>query len=432
MHNFRLDGFLAAGLALLLSVCAFGQNVTPDAHVYTALYQFAPPPDGSGPDSGVFMDSQGNLYGTTRGGGTGPDNNGTVYQLTPPVTPGNPWTETVIYSFQGGADGGSPESPVIQVGTSQDLYGTTYAGGGSYGTGTVYQLAAPAVAGGAWSYELLYAFGQFPGDAYSPPNKALVSDGANLYGTTAGGGLCNQGTVYELSPPSVPGGAWAESILHSFCGGPLDGSAPSTALIRDRHGNLYGTTILAGANGLGTVFKLSPPAAPGGNWSIAILHSFGSSGDGSEPAGPVVFDKKGALYGTTVAGGTYLYGTVFQLKPPATPGSPWTEMVLYSFKAARDGGQLADGVIVNGKGVLFGTTPNGGSHPTGNGAGVVFGLIPPTTGSGPWKEAVLHTFTGPDGYKPICKLVMRKGILYGTTNGGDTGGAGGVVFSLKP
>jgi uncharacterized repeat protein (TIGR03803 family) len=181
------------------------------------------------------------------------------------------------------------------------------------------------------------------------PFAGLIADQAgNLYGTTYNGGggpyfvgCC--GTVFEVSPPAAPGDPWTETVLYSFQGG-TDGGAPDGSLVFDQTGNLYGTTTQGGQNAecpnCGTVFELTPPANVGGAWTETILHRFTGLIDNSDGAGPIgalVFDKAGNLYGTTYVGGLLSDGTVFQLSPPTTPGGSWTETTIYGFRGRSDG-----------------------------------------------------------------------------------------------
>lgn len=325
------------------------------------------------------------------------------------------------------------------------LYGTTFDGGtGAYCSdsvlecGVVFSLAPPATPGGPWTETVLYTFsGASDG---SNPGSVVIGSGGVLYGTTSAGGSAGLGTVFSLTPPASPGGAWTETVLHSFTG--PDGSGPSAPLIIGRHGVLYGTTGTGGTgacgSGCGTVFSLTPPASPGGPWTEAVLHSFaGSPGDGENPVG-MVTDGRGDLYGTTSAGGTGACsntyppcGTVFSLTAPAAAGSDWTEKVLYNFPTTSGGYTPNAGVVIL-DGVLYGTTVNGGNGNYGN-YGTVFSLTPPTSTGGAWTETVLHSFSGGnDGAHPTASLAVgRDGLLYGTTSAGGSGKFG-TVFSLKP
>src|SRR5947209_133466 len=180
----------------------------------------------------------------------------------------------------------------------------------------------------------------------SMPYGGLTYKNGSLYGTTAGGGTFNAGTVFQLIPPTTAGVPWTKTILYNFTGLD-DGGGPLGALISDDAGNLYGTTTLGGVNATetlgGVVFELSPPATPGGSWTETVLHSFpANSSDGGAPAGDLVFDQAGNLYGVTSAGGTESAlscgsngcGTVYQLQPPTAPAGAWTESVLYSFHSS--------------------------------------------------------------------------------------------------
>jgi uncharacterized repeat protein (TIGR03803 family) len=147
----------------------------------------------------------------------------------------------------------------------------------------------------------------------------------NLYGTTTIGGAYTYGAVFELMPTSE---GWTEKVLHSFNKDGKDGYQTYANLVLDGAGNLYGTTDRGGVYNDGTVFELLPVA--GGSWTEKILHNFGdNSKDGTNPEGGLIFDATGKLYGTTVLGGVFGYGTVFYLTPRT--GGGWTEEILHSF-----------------------------------------------------------------------------------------------------
>ena len=382
--------------------------------------------DGYQPMYGLIFDAAGNLYGTAFGGGDpscgDPNGCGTVFQLTP--APGGGWTETVLHSFKGyPTDGSYPYAGVI-FDAAGNLYGTTD-WGGTYGGGTVFELTPTA--GGGWTEKVLHSFGNGADAAF--PYACLIFDAAgNLYGTTGGGGTYGVGTVFELSPAA--GGGWTETVLHSFNGS--DGHGPEAGLIFDAAGKLYGTTAWGGTGtdclntGCGTVFKLTPVA--GGGWTETVLHSF-SNTDGALPFAGLIFDAAGNLYGTTQQGGSYGFGTVFELTP--TAGGGWTETVLFSFNgnwSGRDGGLPEAGLIFDAAGNLYGTTGAGGTYAYGT----AFELTP--TAGGGWTETVLHSFNnnGTDGESPLAGLIFdAAGNLYGTTGGGGTYGLG-MVFELTP
>jgi uncharacterized repeat protein (TIGR03803 family) len=261
----------------------------------------------------------------------------------------------------------------------------------------------------------------------------------NLYGTTQFCGEFGAGTVFELTPPATQGGAWTEAILHSF--DLSDGEWPTSRLILDSKGALYGETLLGGHCTLcGTVFKLTPPAIQGDSWTETTIYEFCPTGncvDGSEPSGGLVFDKKGNLYGTTQSGGGALGagGVVFELTPPHTKQGAWTQNVLYSFAGEHSAMGLASqpeaGVIFDAAGNLYGTSYYGGNYSAcGDGCGSVFELSP---AGGAWAETVLYMFqNGPDGAFPAAGLIFdESGALYGTTSEGFVTGLGNV-FKLAP
>ena len=383
-----------------------------DAATESVLYSFSDAPgDGDFPaGAGLVADSSGNLYGTTQHGGL--YNAGTVFKLIPPSVPGGVWTESVLYSF-GGSDGSMPTAGLI-MDSSGNLYGTTAAGGGINGAGTVFELTS----GGIES--VLYRFGGAP-DGFLPEARLLRDSSGNLYGTTQQGGAYNAGTVFKLIPPAGQGGVWIESVLWSF--NFLSGGAyePHGSLVMDSSGNLYGTTYsggTGGANGLGAVYKLSPPAHKQKSWSESVVHSFAGTPDGANPATGLVADSSGNFYGTTTSGGANGTGTAFKLK-----GKKLTESVVYSFtNSAGDGANPEAELVLDAFGNLYGTTNLGGI-----GGGTVFEVTPMGA------ETVLYSFTNSagDGSSPEAGLVIDGfGNLYGTTN---LGGAGaGTVLEVTP
>jgi uncharacterized repeat protein (TIGR03803 family) len=143
-----------------------------------------------------------------------------------------------------------------------------------------------------------------------------------------------------------------------------------------------------------------------------------------------LLDQTGALYGTTTGGGSGQAGTVYKLTPPSQPGGQWTHSVLYNFTGARDGGSPFAGVIFDRKGRLFGTASTGGNGRP-NPGGVVFRLDPPAIQGDPWTETVLYAFGGPDGFRPLCRLVQRDNAMFGTTSAGGLNGTG-TAFILRP
>jgi uncharacterized repeat protein (TIGR03803 family) len=390
------------------------------------LHSFGAPSDGSMPQAGLIIDAAGNLYGTTMVGGT--YNWGAVFSLTPGQD--GSWTESVLYSFNNrGRDGSLPGSGLL-FDPAGNLYGTTIAGGihtGCYyfaGCGVVYKLT-PEQDGG-WAKRVIHSFGN--GNDGQTPSSGLIMDAAgNLYGATEYGGSNLGGAVYELIPQQD--GSYTESVLHSF-GDYSDGQYPGGSLVFDAAGKLYGTTSMGGIHETcqlestcGTVFQLSP--RPGGGWSETVLHSFGGGEDGSIPGAGLTLDASGNLYGTTSQGGLHDGGTVFELSP--RQGGGWLETVLHSFNG-DDGGAPASELIFDAAGNLYGTTLQGGIHDSGT----VFELSPRQGGG--WTETVLHSFgKGTDGSRPAGGLVFdNAGNLYGATQSGGVYTYTGTVFKLSP
>jgi uncharacterized repeat protein (TIGR03803 family) len=273
-----------------------------------------------------------------------------------------------------------------------------------------------------------------------PLGTLMFDDVGNLYGTTNAGGPSGNctagcGTVFQLSPPAVAGGAWTETVLYFFAAvlGIPDGQNPAGKLVMDRDGNLYGTTSYGGQSenhvGLGTVFELIHPSS-GGAWKERTLYSFGLyAGDGIHP-NPDLLLRGGVLYGTS-GGGTAYQGTVFQLV--RKPGD-WTETILYNFEAGADGAAPLAGVIADSEGNLYGTTFTNGNGEFCCSGGTIYELSPPATAGDPWQETILYTFPvkGP-GFHPSAGLWRDKlGDLFGTTTytASDPFG-GGSVFKLK-
>src|ERR1035438_4256841 len=284
----------------------------------------------------------------------------------------------------------------------------------------------------------------------------VVGAGGVLYGTATGGGASQSGGVFSLTPPSVSGGAWTESLLYSFMGG-NDGSQPFAGVVVGNDGVLYGATASGGAANAGTVFSLTPPTSASGAWTESVLHAFTGGSPGIGVLSDVAIGNGGVLYGTTEGGGTGSCpagcGTVFSLTPPvAGPFGPgaWTANVLYRFTGGSDGSYPTAGVVVGSNGGLDGTTEYGGTgtcnaYTQPPGCGVVFSLTPPSSPGGAWTETTLHSFSSSngtcnpvgcggysDGFYPTTGVVIGSGgILYGTTGGGGTI-SGGTVFSLTP
>ena len=201
----------------------------------------------------------------------------------------------------------------------------------------------------------------------SHPIGGVVFDSSgNLFGTTYKGGQYGYGTVYVLTPSA---GGWTKTILHDFTGG-ADGGQPAASLVRDSAGNFYGSATIGGENGAGgTVFEL---ASSGGGWDFSVLYSFVN---GVGPFGPLTMDSAGNLYGTTNNGGSFAFGTVFELSPSS---NGWTYTSLHDFTGAADGGEPACPVLIGPDGALYGTAYEGGDlrYCGRGGCGVVWKITP--------------------------------------------------------
>jgi uncharacterized repeat protein (TIGR03803 family) len=270
-------------------------------------------------------------------------------------------------------------------------------------------LIVVALPAQAQTFKSLYSFSNSPNGA--TPFGGVVKDKlGNLYGTTSGGGAASFGTVYKLS------NSGKETVLYSFTGG-ADGSAPYAGLVMDRSGKLYGTTRFGGSSDGGTVFEVNPETG-----QETVLHSFAGQPDGAEPFSGLILDKSGNLYGATFAGGSANDGTVYKVDIQTQQ-----ETVLYSFTGDPDGGDPVYGnLLMDKSGNLYGTTQGGGSFNRGS----VWEL------SANGSETVLYSFTGgkdgggSDGGGADQSLVMdAKGNLYGVTEGGGVGA--GVVFKVN-
>jgi uncharacterized repeat protein (TIGR03803 family) len=435
--------FLGAILCVSRSAAQIPSYTLATLHIFTGT-DYAGPSDGAYPSGPLLAGPHGQFFGTTSGGGIA--GAGAVYELAPPTAPGGPWIDTLLYSFHGGPDGGSPEAGVV-IGTGGALYGTTYFGGGSNvcldtGCGAVFELAPPASPGGTWTETGIYGFtGRADG---AEPNGALtVGKNGTFYGTASGGGVfpcmgqhMGCGTVFELTPPASPGGAWTETVLYSFTGQNGDGAAPFGNLIMGKNGALYGTTSIGGAASAGTVFELRRPSAAGDPWTETIIYNFPNpNGFGSFPT-ELSAGADEALYGVTSEGGAPGGGTVYRLAPPTVSGGAWTETDLYAFKGPPDGFLPSAAVVTGKNGAIYGTTSAGGPA----GGGTVFELSPPAAPGQPWTETILAGFSGENnlGTNPAGPVIIGKdGIFYGTTETGpyssicNKSGCG-TLFALVP
>lgn len=355
----------------------------------TIIHDFNYKSDGALPTSMLILDPEGNVYGTTQVGGTGSCLTylgalgcGTVFELSPPVRSGEPWTEKVLYNFEGGNDGYQPYAGLI-LDTAGNLYGTTIYGGTNFcGCGTVFEIVRPTN-GGDWSEQLLYSFNDGPPnyqDGQYPYGPLVFDTQGNLYGTTSSGGtdsICGDeyyyqcGTVFELSPAANQGGNWTEAILYTF---DTFGQGPMGGLIFDAQGNLYGTTALGpGFSGDflgGIVFEISPPSQAGGTWTETTLYSMDDAAEDSGSYASLTLDTKGDLLGTSAVWPLIGEGTVFRLNKPGNKLQVWTATSL------GFGGRPNAPLTWGYGSALYSTTPYGGFVGKKCNCGTVFMVEP--------------------------------------------------------
>jgi uncharacterized repeat protein (TIGR03803 family) len=282
----------------------------------------------------------------------------------------------------------------------------------------VYELTPPTSPGGAWTETLAYSFAGPPADGGVPVGKLVLGENGSLYGASMYGGLYNQGTVFELTPPASFGAAWTLAVLYAFRGDG-EGTNPGVGVVIGDNGTIYGTTTRGGPQGYGTLFALEQTD---GVWEEKTLASLG--GEDATPGG-VALGHNGEIYGLTTA-------TIFKAMPPTAAGSSWTVQYLCTFGTTAS----LQPLTISAAGQIYWTTPGGGRSACGSedGCGALYELMPPTPPGGTWKLRVLHSFTGKDGdgYQPNPGLVITKsGDVYGTTYYGGKNFFG-TVFRYTP
>jgi uncharacterized repeat protein (TIGR03803 family) len=365
--------------------------------------------NGANPYGDLVRDSAGNLFGTTYAGGFSSTSPvfGTVFELSP--SSGGGYNLTTLVSFDNSTAEHDPYGGLV-LDSSGDLFGTTYLGK------TVFEMSP--VSGGSYNLSTLLSFtttnGIYPYG--TDPYAGLVLDSSgNLFGTTVNGGDSNVGTVFGLSP--VSGGGYKLTTLISLNG--TNGNGPTSGLVLDSGGDLFGTTAAHGTFGNGSVFELSPVS--GGGYSLTTLVSFNYT-NGEYPNAGLVRDSSGDLFGTAVYGGDFGNGTVFELSPVSGGGYSFTTLI--SFNSTGGANPFA-GLILDSSGDLFGTTGGGGDL----GDGTVFELSPASGGG--YSLTTLISFNYTDGANPYGGLVLdSNGNLFGTTQSGPTNA--GTVFELTP
>jgi uncharacterized repeat protein (TIGR03803 family) len=373
--------------ACIILVACTATTISADGQAFTTLFSFDKA--GGYEPNALIQASDGNFYGTTYYDGA--NGGGTVFRITPAGT------LTTLYTFCAQtkcADGAKPWDGLVQA-TDGNFYGTTYAGG-TNGVGTVFQITPTGA---------LTTLHSFTSDGSYPKGGLIQALDGNLYGTTSKGGAHGGGIVFQITV------AGTLTTLYSFCAQTncSDGTVPWAGVIQGNDGNFYGTTQAGGANGYGTVFRITPTG------TLTTLHSFKST-DGSSPEASLISDY-GIYYGTTAGGGAGGYGTLFEIYPQGFLRT------LYNFHGT-DGMAPWSGLIPATDGTLYGTTPRGGAK----GNGTVFQFL------GKGAPTTLYSFCAQtncsDGTLPGGLVQATDGSIYGTTFQGGANRVG-TVFRLS-
>jgi uncharacterized repeat protein (TIGR03803 family) len=305
---------------------------------YEAIYRFGSPySDGFAPETDLAVAPNGMLFGTASKGGSNLFY-GTVYSLNPDGS-----DYSVLHHFAGDPDGGLPYGAVT-IGSDHRLYGTCELRGPN-GAGALFSIETNGL-----SFTLLHAFPAFPGDGEAPYAGVLEASDGRLYGSTAGGGANDAGSLFRINKDGN-----AYQLLYSFPGTNGGGRAPRARLLEGSDGALYGTTEFGGLTnstffGPGTLFKIN---RDGGDFSV--LHQFTGGEDGGNPYGGLV-EVNGYLYGTTTSGGSNDAGSIFKLDKQ---GGNF-EVLHYFSRVPGDGRNSRATLLKGSDGAFYGTTQNGG------------------------------------------------------------------------
>jgi uncharacterized repeat protein (TIGR03803 family) len=370
---------LSATAVVAMALCAASPVFS---QTETVLHNFTGT-DGSLPSQRLTMDRAGNLYGTTTGNYP---SIGSVFKLTPSGE------LKVLFRFTDGQNRLFTTGKLV-LDSKGNLFAVDQTGGTS-GNGSIFKLTQAGV------FTVLYSFTGKADGAF--PNGVISDPHGNLYGTTNMGGAFGQGTVFEFTS------AGSIKTIYSFTGSSDGGEPFDSALVRDSHGTLFGTTMFDGGKiSFGVVFKVTP----GG--TETVLHTFLGGSDGAHPKGSLIADSEGNLYGTTSSGERLEGGTVFKI----TPSGVMTELHTFT---GPDGFDPNPGLARDASGNLYGTTFSGG---TAN-DGVVFEIASDEN------ESVLQNFSGSDGATPYSGLILDENDnLYGTTGFGGVSNQG-TVFKI--
>jgi len=391
--------------------------------------------DGSNPEGALIVDSAGDLIGVATSGGAHADgaifafkNSGGVFAPSYASTP------TLLASFSG-ADGSSPQG-FVYADAHGDLFGVTRSGGVN-GDGAVFELKNTGTVSSPTYAASPTLLASFSGADGSSPVGGLIADSkGDLLGVTSAGGANGDGAVFELQnmgTAAAPSYASSPTLLASFGNASTTGASPAGALIADSNGDLFGVTSTGGTNGDGAVFELKNTgrsSAPSYASTPTLLASFSGS-NGASPQGALVADANGDLFGVTSSGGAIGDGAVFELKNTGTASAPSyaaSPTTVLSFDGI-DGATPAGGLIIDSSGDLFGVTSKGGA----NGDGAVFELQ--NTGataalSYASTPSALESFNGTNGSTPLAGLVAGpNGGLYGVTSAGGAN-SDGAAFDV--
>ena len=345
----------------------------------------------------LIQASDGNFYGITCGGGA--NGQGAVFNISPGAV------FTLLHSFSTAATDGECPFGALVEGTDGNFYGTS-TGGGASGQGTIYEITSAGV------FSLLHSFSNAATDGENPDAGLVQGTDGNFYGTTYGGGANGDGTIFKISSTAP----YTFTLIHSFSTATTDGMIARGGLVQGTDGNFYGMTEVGGANGAGTVFRISPVSP----YTLTVIHSFNGS-DGNLPFAGLIQATDGNFYGMTNQGGANNRGAVFKI----SSASPYTFTLLHSFSAsnASDGMSPFGNLVQSTDGSFYGMTNQGGA----TGYGTVFQI----NSSGTFSLVHSFSYNNPaDGNGPYGNLVQgADGNLYGMT---ALGGANsdGVIFKL--
>lgn len=411
-------GILRSSSRLLscgVAVCALATSTLFAAPTESVLYSFTGSFDGGRPNGNVILDGSGNIFGTTLYGGS--FRQGNVYELIPNS---NGYGEKVLYTFTGGADGGYPAAG-LTIDSKGNLYGTAQMANSQF-TGVVFKLSPPTASETTYTYSVLYSFSGGADGGFPNCSLLLTNTGA-LLGTTTKGGDFGNGTVFKLVPTGD--GNVSETVIYSFTGGD-DGALPFASVLQDGSGNLFGTAVVGGVYGKGTAWELVPNAA-NGSYTFNTLHAFTGGGDGGHPYSPLILPTPGTLYGTTFGGGANGYGTVYKLT--AGVSGSFTANVVHAF-TGDDGANEASGLVYQSStNTFFGTTFSFASFGT-----VFSITPPATKGGAYTYTVIHRFAGAPtDGANPLASVSFdTSGNLYSTTYLGGTYNAGTVFEITNP